>query len=730
MEWLTKDHSSSPQIEIIRKKLASALSQAQQFDNPLQDAEDDDDIENLLGSNPEYQKEIMDIQRNKPELANNSSVIIHGSDNGDDSDGTTKINNSDDEDIEIDTDDSMDSAGRAEIEEFRRNSKLKLQRSESQKSKGKGKSKKSKKSKKNKYEDDLDMDINDMDDIQGLEQQQMLAQMEQMKTKHVHQLTKFASGVNVFKPENQDKWNQDMMKAEMDEMKEHHRRLSNASLSVQDVEAKALATMAEIQQGSATTTPIGDLLNNGNFNAFPDTVNKVSMKPSMTTDTVDVPSTIGSDYGLVTLGNEPQLDNKSLPPKSPPLATSDRISSPSNISASSKPIQEINNAGSPLHVTSAEPVMIGGNSANNSRRNSVSYSREHSMSYSHHSQQGYYGGGQNGANGGYNNNNNNGYGVVDISDVVAPATQPHRGSNAMQQGLLSNNNNSNITNRDGNLNNKNPLVRLFRWYISPMHSRDTLHRLWYHGANAVLSTIICFIMLTLFILAIAFIPFCGIGLIFVYFMCLLARHFAVIDSTFSCYFFGNKIFPRFSMGINKSHKESIIGELKDYMSDPHMLEVILYFTFVKLPAAFILSGVTMALFSYVTATLLSPLIYYLDPAYFEDGLYCLFGSYSDTEQKCQGWAITSFGETFVAFLAFIPALPLTLHLSNFSAKLLCRVTLNFLSTSSSSGSNGYSKAGSTSSSPRKYSNNGMMNNGYNGYNQHSANIMMNGAGYR
>ena len=90
-----------------------------------------------------------------------------------------------------------------------------------------------------------------------------LAELEAMMDSTVAS-TKSASDVNVFKPENQDKWNQDMIKSEMDGMKEYHRRLSNASLSVQDVEAKALATMAAIQQGSATTTPIGDLLNNEN----------------------------------------------------------------------------------------------------------------------------------------------------------------------------------------------------------------------------------------------------------------------------------------------------------------------------------------------------------------------------------------------------------------------------------------------------------------------------------
>ena len=234
---------------------------------------------------------------------------------------------------------------------------------------------------------------------------------------------------------------------------------------------------------------------------------------------------------------------------------------------------------------------------------------------------------------------------------------------------------------------QNPALRLFGWYISPMHDRATLHRLWYHGANAVLSTVICFEMLSLLVLALALIPFCGLGLLFIYLQCLSARRFVVTDSRFSHYFFGSTLFPRsskFSIFIPSSHSPSMAGKLKEYMTDPHMLEVILYFCFIKLPAAFILSGITMVILSGVTAILLSPLVFWLDPDYFRDDRYCLFGSkeYDVADGStvvCGGWAVNSFGETFLAFLAFIPALPLTLHISNFTAKLLCRVTLNFLS---------------------------------------------------
>ena len=299
--------------------------------------------------------------------------------------------------------------------------------------------------------------------------------------------------------------------------------------------------------------------------------------------------------------------------------------------------------------------MIGNNSRNGSRRNSASYSYT-------------------APNGSY--------------IVTQPDISQYTAQQPMQQQLIHRGNS--LNGHDLQQSPKNPAIRLFQWYIAPMHSRDSMRRLWYHGANAVLSIIICFIMLTLFTFCIAFLPLCGIGVIFLYIQCLLARHFALIDSTFSYYFFGSRIFPRFSIFIPKSHEQSMIGALKEYITDPHMLQVILYFTFIKLPASLILSGLTTVIFSGVVAVLLSPLVFWIDPQYFRDDLYCLFGSkesLADGTVACNGWAINSFGETFLAFLAFVPFLPLTLHLSNFSAKLLVRVTHNFLSINSPSSPN-------------------------------------------
>ena len=783
MEWLSKDHSSSPQIDKIHKKLTSALSAAHENDDPLQDFKDDADIEALLGNNDEYRKVKNEL---KSKTYNDNDNDDDDDDNG--SDGTVKYHSDrdgDENDDDDDDEDSLSSQERLEIQRRKSEQELKKNKSSSPR-RSKKSSKKSNKTEKWDYalseEDDDDDD--DINNNANLETSEMQKEMQRMQKQRAHQLKKQLSGINNLTQENMHEWDHEAVEDEYAEMLNAHRRLSNASLSIQDVEKQALQTLQEIRdkdvgQQSNTTTPIADILNNTQFNTFPDTI----IKNKKNTDTVDIPSQIdGDDYEMITDLNDtkPTISNKILPPKidddkdmdiihqseidstfkqnndnnniskidtkSLTTTTTTRSSrtgsynnNNNNIKTSPRPIQEIENIGSPLHTTSAQPIMIpNGNSANNSRRNSYSQS----YSYSHSQQNAY-----------NNNNNNAAYvvqpqhnGMTDITHYTETQPMQHQQQQQpMQQQLINNNNNDRRNNNDlTDYSNKNPIVRLFRWYLSPMHSRDTLHRLWYHGANAVLSTIICFIMLSLFIFAIIFIPFCGIGLIFIYFQCLLSRHFAIIDSTFSYYFFGSKIFPRFSIFIPKSHEQSIIGALKEYITDPHMLEVILYFTFVKLPASFILSGITMVIFSGVTSILLSPLIFWLDPQYFRDDLYCLFGSKEYTENNiiCNGWAVNSFGETFLAFLVFIPTLPLTLHLSNFTAKLLCRITLNFLSITTSqhtpNSSNNNSNKNSYSSQHhhhqhlqhQQYQQNGnLINSPYNAH-HHSANIIMNGAGYR
>src|SRR5688500_14520958 len=46
--------------------------------------------------------------------------------------------------------------------------------------------------------------------------------------------------------------------------------------------------------------------------------------------------------------------------------------------------------------------------------------------------------------------------------------------------------------------------------------------------------------------------------------------------------------------------------------------------------------------------------------------------------KCSGWSVESFGDTVGSFLLFLPVFPLTLHFCRYSAKLLFRITCNFL----------------------------------------------------
>eukprot|EP00484_Ammonia_sp_Unknown_P026007 CAMPEP_0197050198 /NCGR_PEP_ID=MMETSP1384-20130603/25144_1 /TAXON_ID=29189 /ORGANISM="Ammonia sp." /LENGTH=861 /DNA_ID=CAMNT_0042482569 /DNA_START=1 /DNA_END=2586 /DNA_ORIENTATION=+ len=725
LEWLGKDHSGSPEINQIRVKLAAALNMAQEIDNPIQDLMDDDEVDALLGGNPEYLKEMNRITK-----ANESKH--HGDpDHDEESDGTTKINQDSDveEDFDDDepaSDDSLSSEERAEIKRRKKESLRNLERTNSKNSNKKQHKKNSKKKVMDETEEQQPANTD------NLESRLMEEEMQKMQQARLFQLNREVSGRHNFKMEDATQWDLDEMDHAINEMKEHHRRLTEGSLSVDQAVDTVLQTMQEIRKTS-TTTPVPpddlDATMAQIHAAFPDTMLAVpdSQKRSDRTDTQETvapPQQIGTDeYDTTVMDAErPTLNNKQLPPKTQDelddvvdvaLQTSlsangganvqgkhkeksnniavkvQPAASAPNSSSSSKPVQEITSSGTP-HTTSSQPVMISSGSANSSRRNSYSYS------YSQHSQHSYVNPYQSAASNPNNaayvmppsHNGQNG-GMTDIS--VFTATQP------MQQQLINGNEHGNHI---GHVHDKHAahhdrncggaVVGLFRWYLAPMHSKETLYRLWYHGANAVLSTAICFVMLSLFILALLFIPLCGIGLIFIYWQCLLARHFAVIDSTFSSYFFGDKIFPRFSIFIPKSHEQSIIGALKEYITDPHMLEVILYFTLIKLPAAFILSGISMAIFSGVTAILLSPLIYWLWPAYFRHDLYCLFGTATivDGTVNCSGWPINEFSDTFAAFLAFIGTLPLTLHLSNFAAKLLCRIAFNFLSiTTSNANSN-------------------------------------------
>ena len=139
MEWLSKDHSSSPQIERIRNKIASAL--AQENNDPIQDMEDDEHIKKINN----------DINNNM----NDGHVY---------DDETDKS--------------SMDSEEKREIERAKsvRDSQIKLNIAKSSKSKPKKKKSKKRKKKQQSYDDELDDDDDDDVDPQNLEASEMAKQ--------------------------------------------------------------------------------------------------------------------------------------------------------------------------------------------------------------------------------------------------------------------------------------------------------------------------------------------------------------------------------------------------------------------------------------------------------------------------------------------------------------------------------------------------------------------------
>lgn len=225
----------------------------------------------------------------------------------------------------------------------------------------------------------------------------------------------------------------------------------------------------------------------------------------------------------------------------------------------------------------------------------------------------------------------------------------------------------------------NPALRLLRWYLSPLHRTESVLRLWFHGANAVLSMAVFVATATLLMLAVGLTPFCGVGLLFLYFECVAVRHFVAADTRCCAYLFGGGLRSPMTpiVAMTTPHSASMMGRLREYVGDPHTVSMALYFLFLKLPMAIILSGSSLVMLSGVCSILMSPLVYWIDVDYFRSERYCLFGT--TTETGCSGWAISSFSETFIAALAFAPALPLTLHLSNATAKLLHSFNTNALS---------------------------------------------------
>ncbi|ETO25142.1 hypothetical protein RFI_12000 [Reticulomyxa filosa] len=173
---------------------------------------------------------------------------------------------------------------------------------------------------------------------------------------------------------------------------------------------------------------------------------------------------------------------------------------------------------------------------------------------------------------------------------------------------------------------------------------------------------------------------CCAGIACLYVLCEAGRFFGSVDIMLALYFFPANMFPKFAMYIPVSHAVEWREKFQEYIFDPHIIKIIIYESFIKLPVAFFLSGICLILFGGVVSILLSPLMYWIMPHYFADQRFCLFGTTTKLHGniRCSGWAVVEFGDTMGAFLLFLPILPLTMHLCRFGAKALLAVTNNFL----------------------------------------------------
>ena len=221
---------------------------------------------------------------------------------------------------------------------------------------------------------------------------------------------------------------------------------------------------------------------------------------------------------------------------------------------------------------------------------------------------------------------------------------------------------------------------------------DVFNRfLGYHGFNLVFSFACGGILLCLFSVSIASVFLCGLGVILFYYIFELSRYIAVFDITCSIYFFDkinvvnnekliqltkNKIF------IPNAESKSIINKLREYATDCSMFKILFYLMLLKLPCALVLSLMSIVLFAGILSAVLSPLMFFIEPDYFNNDNFCLFGSKTEMNNsnvsECDGWAIDSFGSTVAIFLLFAPLVPISLHFCRYTASLLFRVTVYFL----------------------------------------------------
>ena len=581
--------------------IAALSGESSTKQNPLQDLQDEDDIVEILGANQQYIDEL-ELIRNRKESESRSQS---------DSNGTTKIKDSQSGDDDVDDhedseSDSMDSAERREI----------ARRKEAERGRGRddgdrsGSSSSSSSRSRERESEHLEA---------SLMEQQMAMMVEQEKWA----LDRTVSGRKTFKMEDAAKWKSNELQHEMDAMKAMHRRLSSGSWTIDEIQQEAQQQMAAFHELKDSSSPQIELEEKGQSQCPKGTLSVTA--PSR------IPSKADEDFDLL-LDVKPTIDGKTMPPKSNKMgSTLDVDPLSGGGSAANTAVHDeqhsIPNAVSIGHRVGMHPISPqdvsmtmtmspvtatghsaassgsfgmamgggsvggGGGSNNGSRRNS--YSHEHSISHSHsmsHSQ----------------HSTAMRISGADISQYTASGGGHHH--------LMTS---SSSERRSGS----NPMLRLLRWYLGPLHRKDTVLRIGFHGVNAVLSMTAFVAMAAMTVLAVGLTPLCGLGLLFLYFECAAARRLVAVDARCCHYLFGAEHGHRapvlFALSPAASASEGMVAQLKLFVSDPQTVSMVAYFLLLKLPAAVLLSGSSLVMLSGVCSILMSPMVYWLQPDYFQ-----------------------------------------------------------------------------------------------------------------
>ncbi len=403
----------------------------------------------------------------------------------------------------------------------------------------------------------------------------MKQQMARMQQQEKYALDRTVSGRNTMKPINADKWNDDEIQHQMDEMKAMHRRLSTGSLSIDQIQQEAKEQMAAFRELAA---PKRSPAASGAVSA----VGTLSVTaPSR------IPSKDDADYDLF-LDVAPTIDGKAIPPKLGHAANGHHDDETPPITA---PFHLNQHPISPQTVDIAATTTPNGDDTA-SRRSSYSLagrrSLSHSASTSMVSQQMVKG--------------------ADISQYTAS------GGGRSFGGSLA------AAAPDGGTSCFAALRLSLRWYLGPLHRRESVLRLWFHGANAVLSMAVFVATASLLLLAVALTPFCGVGLLFLYALCQAVRHCVAADNR-CCLYLGDAQWTPPMVTMAAPHSASMMGRLREYVGDPHTVSMALYFLFLKLPAAVVLSGSSLVMLSGVCSILMAPMVYWVDVDYFRSERY-------------------------------------------------------------------------------------------------------------